>query len=420
MIRRASLTCSVLFLLAATGASSQTGPAPRNTLPTALTRFNDFYTTSLQQHAIVGSSLFVVHDGQVVFKSFNGMTNPDTGQKVDEDTIYHWASITKTFTGIAVLQLRDRGLLNLHDPVVDHLPELRQVHNPYGSLRDITIQHLLTHTAGFRNPTWPWGGDKPWHPHEPQHWQQLVSMLPYTETLFKPGTRYSYSNLGIIFLGRIIEQLTTDDYEVYIDKNILKPLKMHRSYFDGTPYHLLKYRSASYFVKDGIRRPARFDVNTGITVSNGGLNAPLGDMAKYLNFLIGNTLSPSQDRGKAQERRALYDGILKRSSVEEMFTPRVDVSRTAARTVSMGLTFFVEDQGGLRLIGHSGGQNAFISHIYINPARHAGYVVAYNTEAETADKVGKGNTRVLDAAIRDHLVEHVFPLFVVKSDADTN
>src|SRR5215204_2262600 len=60
-------------------------------------------------------------------------------------------------------------------------------------------------------------------------------MMPYTEVLFKPGSRFSYSNPGVIYLGRIIELLSHDDYEVYVDKNIFKSLEMHRSYFDSTP-----------------------------------------------------------------------------------------------------------------------------------------------------------------------------------------
>ncbi len=84
----------------------------------------------------------------------------------------------------------------------------------------------MTHSAGFRGATWPWGGDKPWHPFEPTSWSQLVAMFPYTEVEFQPGSRHSYSNPGIIFLGIIIERLTGDDYEVYIDKNVLKPLEM--------------------------------------------------------------------------------------------------------------------------------------------------------------------------------------------------
>ena len=146
----------------------------------------------------------------------------------------------------------------------------------------------MTHSAGFRNPTWPWHKGEPWEPFEPTEYSQLVAMLPYTEILFKPGSKFSYSNPGIIFLGKIIEKLSGDDYEVYIDKNILKPLEMYRSYFDATPYHLLKYRSHSYYIENGKRTEARFDANTGITVSNSGLNSPLADMIKYLNFLVGD------------------------------------------------------------------------------------------------------------------------------------
>ena len=74
----------------------------------------------------------------------------------------------------------------------------------------------MSHSAGFRAGTWPWGGDKPWHPFEPTRWDQVVAMFPYTDIQFRPGTKYSYSNPGVIFLGRIIELFSNDDYEVYI------------------------------------------------------------------------------------------------------------------------------------------------------------------------------------------------------------
>ena len=150
-------------------------------------------------------------------------------------------------TGIAVMQLRDRGLLAVDDSDLKYLPELRRVHNPFGDMGEITIRHLLTHTAGFRCATWPWK-DKPWQPHEPTSWEQLVRDVPlYRDRIQTGQSRWSYSNPGIIFLGRVIELLTGDDYEVYVDKNILKPLEMHESYFDATPYHLLKNRARSYF-----------------------------------------------------------------------------------------------------------------------------------------------------------------------------
>ena len=85
----------------------------------------------------------------------------------------------------------------------------------------------------FRENTWPWGG-KEWQPYEPAAWEQLAAMFPYTKLHFEPGSRFSYSNPGLVFVGRVIEQSTGEDYEVHIDKNILKPLAMHDSFFDNT------------------------------------------------------------------------------------------------------------------------------------------------------------------------------------------
>ena len=228
-----SMLAFSLFAAAAQGQSTANTPAD---FARTYQGFKTDYENELRRHGIVGSSFFLIRDNQVVARELYGLANVELNRAVDEDTIYHWASITKTFTGIAIMQLRDRGLLKLDDPVIKYLPELKAAHNPYGDMGDITIKHLLTHSAGFRSPTWTWrDDDKDWQPFEPQHWEQLVAMMPYTEVLFKPGTRYHYSNPAVIYLGRIIELLTHDDYEVYLDKNIFKPLEMHRSYFDTTP-----------------------------------------------------------------------------------------------------------------------------------------------------------------------------------------
>src|SRR5829696_1157113 len=258
--------------------------------------FRETYLKELKDAGIVGSSFVFVKDNKIVSEVHFGSANLEKKQAVDAQTIYHWASNTKPFTGIAIMQLRDRGLLKLDDPVTKYLPELREVHDSFGSMDDITIRHLMTHSAGFRNSTWPWDKGEDWEPFEPTEYSQLVAMFPFTEILFKPGSKFSYSNPGIIFLGRIIEKLTGDDYEVYVDKNILKPLEMYSSYFDATPYHLLKHRSHSYYMRDGKRTQGRFDANTGITVSNSGLNSPITDMVKYLDFLTGVRTASASER----------------------------------------------------------------------------------------------------------------------------
>lgn len=274
------------------------------------------------------------------------------------------------------MQLRDQGLLKLDDPVTKYLPELRGVHNKFGSMDEITIRHLMTHSAGFRNSTWPWDKGQDWEPFEPTEYSQLVAMFPFTEILFKPGSKFSYSNPGIIFLGKIIEKLSGDDYEVYVDKNILKPLEMHSSYFDATPYHLHKYRSHSYYMEKGKQTEGRFDANTGITVSNSGLNSPIKDMVKYLNFLI-------EVRTGSGSNRVLYDTILKRSSLEEMWRPQlpapVDANGNSGFTTDIGLIYFLNRRDGRTFLGHGGDQNGFISYIDFEPATRQASIIVFNT-----------------------------------------
>ena len=369
-----------------------------------LKKFDAFYQKGMKDYAIVGGAFLMVHEDKVIDHQTYGSAHIAKKYAVDKDTIFHWASITKTLTGIAIMQLRDRARLKLDDPITKYVPELRAVHNPFGSMDEITIGMLMSQTSGFRGGTWPFGGDKDWHPPEPTKWSQLVAMMPYTEILFKPGSKYSYSNPGIVYLGQVIERLSGEDFEVYMDKNILRPLDMRASYYDTTPNHLLKHRSHSYSIaQDGKMTEGIFDMDTGITVSNGGLNSPLTDMAKYLKFLIGDA-----------KRQAEYDIVLRRSSLDEMFVPVVDVldepKDGVNRNDQMGRSFFIEDNFGQRFIGHSGHQNNFALHFYYSPASRAAYIVAFNTYRNGTAADPKATTDRLDLELKNYLFEKVFPL----------
>lgn len=378
----------------------QTGSVARAASPPAgWTTVERFYRDHLKSTGIVGSSLMVVRGGAVIAAAADGYQHLDGKRAVDADTIFHWASITKTFTGIAIVQLRDRGLLSLDDPIVKYVPEFRQVHNPYGDIGKVTIRHMMTHSSGLRAGTWPWGGDEPWHPFEPTRWDQLVAMLPYTQLTFAPGSKYSYSNPGVIFLGRIIELLAGEDFEVYVTKNILMPLGMRSAFFDRAPYYLVPHRSRSYERSDAGLREARFDFDTGITVSNGGLNAPLGDMAKYLAFLIGDGANRT------------YDTVLTRASLEEMWTPQIrasDGEGASGDAAQAGLSFFLERHAGLDFVAHSGNQNGFISHFYLHRPSRTAYIVSFNTDvsASKADP-SRWTTRRLDAELRDVMIREL-------------
>lgn len=323
-----------------------------------------------EQHAVVGGSLLFVRGAEELGFAAHGLADRSAGRAVDRETIFHWASCTKTLTGIAAMQLRDRGLLRLEQPVVDRIPELREVHDAFGRVDEILIRHLMTHSAGFRAATFPWGGDQPWHPHEPTRWSQLAAMLPYTAIEFAPGSKFAYSNPGIVFLGRTIEAISGDDYEVYMDKNVLRPLGMARSYFDGTPWHLQRHRSHSYAVGPGgavVDHGADFD--TGITVSNGGLNAPLPDMARYLAFLLGSATGDAA-------------AVLARPTLESMWEPVLPIA--AGADDHIGLCFFVRRRGGSAFVGHTGGQRDFVSFFYVHPASGTGACGAFNTSTAGA------------------------------------
>ncbi len=378
----------------------------------------------LAQHGIVGGGIAIVHGQEQETEFFFGVMRNGTHQRVDSETSYNWASITKTMTSIAILQLRDRGKLSLDDPAVRYVPELRQVHDDFGRIDAITIRDLLTHSAGFRNPTWPWDCDDrtncDWQPFEPTHWAQVAAMLPYTHVAFRPGTQWSYSNLGYVFLGQIIERLSGDDFEVYIDKNILKPLGMTKSYFDRSPYFLESHVSASYLRAGEKLTEQPFNFDTGITTSNSGLKAPITDMVKYLRFLIGDSANP------------VYDFVLKRSSLEEAWTgvlPVAEQDKTSTAYTKdapkMGLGFFVLNLNGHRYVYHDGDQGGFSSEMFIDPARHAAGILAVNTTdtgapAPSAALHPQSNTEPergtdLRLTLRQELIDQVFPSFAGKS-----
>ena len=340
----------------------------------------------------MGGSLWFLRGDSVLAREYHGAADAATGRKVDANTIFHWASITKTLTGIAIMQLRDRGRLSLDDPIVKYVPELMAVDNPYGPMHAITLRQLMSHSAGFRNPTWPWGGNQPWHPYEPTDGPSWSPCFPIPRFFFLPARSTATVIPGIIFLGRVIEKLSGDDFEVYVDKNIFRPLGMSRSYFDLTPYHLLADRSNNYEVKNGQPRANGLDFDTGITTSNGGLNAPLTDMAKYFAFLMGT--GPGAIGAVP---------VLRRTSVLEMWRPVLPASDAEAMGDSVALSFFVKHAAGKRLIGHTGSQRGFRAFFYIHPETGTAVVAAFNTAA--ADE--RPGTHPDIAALREGIVDRV-------------
>ncbi len=361
-------------------------------LPAGWTPFTKTFQAYVDSDRVVGASVVYMQNGRLLGRYETGMQDRAANAKVDSQTIYHWGSITKSLTAIAIVQLRDRGKLSLDDKLVRWVPELKAMHDPYGMMDSITLRMVLSHTAGFQNGTWPYGNGKPWEPFEPTTWNQLVAMMPYQELLFKPGSRYSYSNPGFIYLARVIEQITGDPWDAYVQKNIFAPLGLDRSYFRATPYFLASHRSHNYNVRRDsatsvvqiVDNGAEFD--PGITSPNGAWNAPVSDLVKYTAFLSGATPR---------------DVVLSRASLEEMWKPGKPMSQSyeSAPKQWMGLSFFVLDRNGHKLLGHTGSQAGFRSFYYFDPITKAGVIAVFNTTNDVAP-ASAAQRRMNDAALQ--------------------
>jgi CubicO group peptidase (beta-lactamase class C family) len=360
---------SLFALVLATPAQAQSPPAGWSDF----TRLFDQETT---RDGIVGASAIFVRSGTIVGRIDRGLADRDLNQRVDARTLFHWASITKTLTAIAIMQLVERKRIALDDHIVRWVPELRLVHDSFnGAMETVTLRMLLSHSAGFQGPTWPYHSDRSWEPFEPTQWSQLVAMMPYQELGFRPGSKFGYSNPAYIYLARVIEAVTGDPWEVYVQKNIFAPLGLTSSYFGATPYHLSADRANSYILRREASGKTTLvaigrEFDPGITIPNGGWNAPLSDLAMYMGFLAGSRESETMRR---------YEGVLRHRTLEQMWKPLLQTDPNDREAPWMGLGFFVSKSGKPLLVEHTGSQAGFNTFFLLNPKTGTAIVAAFNT-----------------------------------------
>ena len=369
-----SLRRALAAILVAVPVAAQ---SPRPAAPAGWDAFARSFDAFVRADSVVGGSVLLLKAGRLAARHDIGWGDRELRQPAGERSIYHWASNTKTLTAVAIMQLRDRGQLSLDDPVTRWVPELRLIHNAFGSMDAVTIRMLLSHTSGFQNPTWPYSRGRAWEPFEPTRWEQLVAMMPYQEVAFRPGARWSYSNPAFIYLARVIEAITGDPYQSYIQKNIWTPLGMTRSYFGATPYHLAADRSNNYTLardsggRERIIANGR-DFDPGITIPNGGWNAPLADVAAWVRFLLDASAGDT-----ALARR--HAGVLRHASVEEMWREVTPLPAGDRHGESFGLSFFIHRTEHGTVVGHTGDQAGFRTLMFMNPRSGDAIIAGVNT-----------------------------------------
>ena len=179
-----------------------------------------------------GLSVAVVKDGGVVYANGFGVADGPRNLIASKDTIYHWWSMTKIVTAVAVMQLHERGLLDIDDPINEYLPFFLVSYDGIEQT-DISIRQLLNHTSGLPNGipeliTWLHMEGEP----AVNQTELVIEKFPdYDELLFQPGEKAQYSNFGYMPLGALIETVSGQTYEEYVINNILIPLGMQNTNF---------------------------------------------------------------------------------------------------------------------------------------------------------------------------------------------
>jgi CubicO group peptidase (beta-lactamase class C family) len=309
-------------------------------------------------HQIPGIAIGIVYDQELVWSKGYGFSDLETRTPMTPGTRLRIGSVTKVFTATAVMQLRDRGKLALEDPVTRFLPELR-FDSPFADAPEITIWHLLTHTAGLpREAAFPY-----WTDHEFPTRDQIVAAAASQTLIYSPGTQYKYSNLGISLLGAIIEEASGLTYREFIETSLFEPLGMASSEVDPPVAEAAELATA-YMRRqpDGSRQTMDYYETRGMAAM-GSIVSSVDDLARFasLHLREGNSTAD--------------DAILSTSTMRAMHRPHwVYPSWSGA----MGLGFRIALREGKNTVSHGGWIGDHRSHLLLVPETRVGVIAMVN------------------------------------------
>ena len=340
----------------------------------------------------------VVKDGRLVHVKAAGVQDIEQKRPVTADSLFRIASMTKAFTALSVLKLRDDGRLALDAPAETYVPELKALKYPTEDSPKIRVRELITHTAGFVTDD-PWGDRQTPLP-EADFTKYLTSGVPFTRP---PASAMEYSNLGYALLGRIIGNVSGTAYDEFVQRTILRPLGMA-----ATSHHVTsapaEKRALGYRWEDN-QWKLEPTMAHGAFGAMGGIQTSANDYAKWVAFLL--QAWPARDGADA--------GPVKRASVRELaqganypgLRTRPGASgRDACRmagTYAMGFNAAMDCELGLTL-SHGGGYPGYGSHVLVLPDHGVGiFALANRTYAGPTAAVWDAAVAMLRAGdLRGH------------------
>src|SRR5438132_3489333 len=337
----------------ASAVAPEPSPRPELTKTDFETLLDALIPSQLRNRNIAGAVVSVVKDGQVLFQKGYGYADFEAKKPVLPDqTLFRPGSISKLFTATAVMQLVEQGKLDLDRDVNEYLDFAIPKTYP----EPVTLRQLLTHTAGFeetlKNLFVAHESDlKPLRTY-------LVNQMP--PRIFPTGKVVSYSNYGFTVAGYIVEHVTGEKFERYIDNHIFKPLRMTNSTFDQPlPVALTPQMSQGYLA--AAKKPRDFEFVQAAPA--GALSTTAADMTRFmLAFLQDGTVD-----GVA---------ILKPETMRQMESRQFELHTMIN---GLGLTFMEYSMNGQRIVAHGGDTVHFHSDMVLVPDAHVGYFISYNS-----------------------------------------
>lgn len=322
-----------------------------------------------RQRGAPGMAYGAVIDGRPVLLGAWGQSRRD-GTAATPDTAFRIASMTKSFTALAVLKLRDEGKLSLEDEAARWIPELARLRYPTADSPVLRVRHLLTHSAGFPEDN-PWGDQQLGVPFATlDTW--LARVLPFSTA---PGTAYEYSNYGFALAGRVVEKASGRSYRDYVETEILKPLGMTNSTLEPAE---ARNAAVGYRFQSG-RYSEEPSLPHGAFGAMGGLVTTARDLAKYVAFQL-DAFPPRDGAEKGPVRRASvremqqlwrYSGL---SARREPLDGRLEAT---AGGYGYGLRISSDCRFG-HMVAHGGGLPGFGSYMLWLPEHGVGVFAMTN------------------------------------------
>ena len=351
----------------------------------------------LNRWPTAGLAVGVIHEGSLAWFHGHGLADIRAKTPVTEDTVFRIASITKTFTAVAVMQLWEQGLIDLDAPANDYLRAYSLVPAKSG-FRPATVRQLLTHTAGVRavrsasdllRPTLGWGAPVGRAPSLADYYRGGLGVD------VEPGTKWAYSNHGFATLGQIIEDVSGIPFERYLRERLFDPLGMENT--DLVRSERVRPRLATGYAlgSRGIKAVADREM---VTAGASGIYSTTRDMARYVAALLG---------GGANE----HGSVLRAETLAHMFEPHYQPD---PRLTGMGLAFFRDEIDRQVAVGHDGIWTGFRTDMVLTPDAGIGVLAFANTGSfdprgapvPVADALARSLLGLPKDAVRTDVPEH--------------